>query len=184
MLILLAVIAAAVLYAIVLYNTLVKKRQMANEGWSGIDVQLKRRADLIPNLLESVKGYMSHEQDTLREVTELRTRAQAVPDDNVAERAKVENMLSGALGRLLAVAENYPDLKASQNFIDFQDALEDTENKLEMARRYYNGTVRELNVMIEQFPSNLIAGQFGFEKREYFEIEEATDREVPKVSFS
>ncbi|MEZ5877386.1 MAG: LemA family protein [Tepidamorphaceae bacterium] len=181
--VLLAIIAAVVFYAIVLYNQLVTKRQMANEGWSGIDVQLKRRTDLIPNLLESVKGYMSHEKDTLREVTELRTKAQAIPDENVAERAKVEGMLSGALGRLLAIAENYPDLKASQNFIDFQDALEDTENKLEMARRYYNGTVRDLNVMVEQFPSNLIAGKFGFEKRDFFEIEEATDRAVPKVSF-
>ncbi|MCB1477400.1 MAG: LemA family protein [Rhodobiaceae bacterium] len=181
--VLLAIIAAVVFYAIVLYNQLVTKRQMANEGWSGIDVQLKRRTDLIPNLLESVKGYMSHEKDTLREVTELRTKAQAIPDENVAERAKVEGMLSGALGRLLAIAENYPDLKASQNFIDFQDALEDTENKLEMARRYYNGTVRDLNVMVEQFPSNLIAGKFGFEKRDFFETEEATDRAVPKVSF-
>ena len=181
--ILLAIIAAVVLYAIVLYNQLVSKRQMANEGWSGIDVQLKRRTDLIPNLLESVKGYMSHEKDTLREVTELRTKAQGIPDDNVAERAKVEGMLSGALGRLLAIAENYPDLKASQNFIDFQDALEDTENKLEMARRYYNGTVRDLNVMVEQFPSNLIAGKFGFTHREFFEIEEASERAVPKVSF-
>ncbi|MCB1480926.1 MAG: LemA family protein [Rhodobiaceae bacterium] len=181
--ILLAIIAAVVLYAIILYNQLVSKRQMANEGWSGIDVQLKRRTDLIPNLLESVKGYMSHEKDTLREVTELRTKAQGIPDDNVAERAKVEGMLSGALGRLLAIAENYPDLKASQNFIDFQDALEDTENKLEMARRYYNGTVRDLNVMVEQFPSNLIAGKFGFTHREFFEIEEASERAVPKVSF-
>lgn len=182
-LILLAILAAIVLYAITLYNTLVKKRQMANEGWSGIDVQLKRRADLIPNMLEAVKGYMSHEKDTLAEVTELRTRAQSLPDDDVAGRARVEGMLSGALGRLLAIAENYPDLKASQNFIDFQEALEDTENKLEMARRYYNGTVRDLNVMIEQFPSNLVANQFNFEKREFFEIEEATDRAVPEVSF-
>ena len=181
--ILLAIIAAVVLYAIILYNQLVSKRQMANEGWSGIDVQLKRRTDLIPNLLESVKGYMSHEKDTLREVTELRAKAQAIPDENVAERAKAEGMLSGALGRLLAIAENYPDLKASQNFIDFQDALEDTENKLEMARRYYNGTVRDLNVMVEQFPSNLIAGKFGFTHREFFEIEEASERAVPKVSF-
>ena len=181
--IVLVIIAAIVLYAIILYNRLVKNRQMTHEGWSGIEVQLKRRSDLIPNLLEAVKGYMGHEKETLSEITELRARAQTLGEDQVGERAKVEGLLSGALGRLFALAENYPDLKASQNFIDFQDALEDTENKLEMARRYYNGTVRDLNVMVEQFPSNLIAGQFGFTQREFFELEDEGDRAVPQVSF-
>ncbi len=181
--ILLAIVAAIALYAIVLYNQLVRKRQMAHEGWSGIEVQLKRRADLIPNLLESVKGYMAHEADTLAEITALRTRAQALGEDQAAERGRVEGMLSGALGKLFALAENYPDLKASQNFIDFQDALEETENQLEMARRYYNGTVRDLNVMVEQFPSNLIAGMFNFVQREFFELEDEGDRAVPQVSF-
>lgn len=182
-LVILAVLAAIVLYVIALYNGLVKKRQMAGEGWSGIDVQLKRRSDLIPNLLESVKGYMKHEKGVLEEVTRLRTAAQGASDASPAERAKIEGALSGALGRLMAVAENYPDLKASQNFMEFQKALEGTENEISMARRYYNGAVRNLNVAVESFPSNLIAGRFGFEKAEYFEIEDAAERAVPKVSF-
>lgn len=182
-LIILAVLAAIVLYVIALYNGLVKKRQMAGEGWSGIDVQLKRRSDLIPNLLESVKGYMKHEKGVLEEVTRLRTAAQGASDASPAERAKIEGALSGALGRLMAVAENYPDLKASQNFMEFQKALEGTENEISMARRYYNGAVRNLNVAVESFPSNLIAGRFGFEKAEFFEIEDAAERAVPKVSF-
>ena len=181
--VILAILVAVALYAIYLYNQLVKKRQMSHEGWSGIEVQLKRRADLIPNLIESVKGYMGHERDTLNEITELRTKAQSLGEDQVAERAKVEGMLSGALGRLFALAENYPDLKASQTFLDFQDALEDTENQIQMARRYYNGTVRDLNVMVEQFPSNLIASRFGFTQREFFELENEADRAVPKVEF-
>lgn len=182
-LVILAVLAAIVFYVIALYNGLVKKRQMAGEGWSGIDVQLKRRSDLIPNLLESVKGYMKHEKGVLEEVTRLRTAAQGASDASPAERAKIEGALSGALGRLMAVAENYPDLKASQNFMEFQKALEGTENEISMARRYYNGAVRNLNVAVESFPSNLIAGRFGFEKAEYFEIEDAAERAVPKVSF-
>jgi len=182
-LVILAVLAAIVFYVIALYNGLVKKRQMAGEGWSGIDVQLKRRSDLIPNLLESVKGYMKHEKGVLEEVTRLRTAAQGASDASPAERAMIEGALSGALGRLMAVAENYPDLKASQNFMEFQKALEGTENEISMARRYYNGAVRNLNVAVESFPSNLIAGRFGFEKAEYFEIEDAAERAVPKVSF-
>jgi LemA protein len=182
-LVILAILAAVVLYAIGLYNGLVKKRQMAGEGWSGIDVQLKRRSDLIPNLLESVKGYMKHEKGVLEEVTRLRTAAQGAANGTPAERAKIEGALSGALGRLMAVAENYPDLKASANFMEFQKALEGTENEISLARRYYNGAVRNLNVAVESFPGNLIAGRFGFEKAEYFEIEDAAERAVPKVSF-
>ncbi|MBA67675.1 MAG: hypothetical protein CML30_02280 [Rhizobiales bacterium] len=177
------VLGALVLYGVYLYNNLVKLRQMAAEGWSGIDVQLKRRADLIPNLLESVKGYMKHEKEVLEEVTRARTQAVAVQNGTPAERAAAEGVLSGALGRLMAVAESYPDLKASQNFMEFQRALEETENEISLSRRYYNGAARNLNIAVESFPSVLIANQFNFSKVEYFEIEEATDRAVPKVSF-
>ncbi|PLX36232.1 MAG: hypothetical protein C0606_16170 [Hyphomicrobiales bacterium] len=181
--IVLAILVVIAIYGITLYNGLVKKRQMVGEGWSGIDVQLKRRADLIPNLLETVKGYMGHERETLERVTELRAQAQAAGGEHPAERARIEGALSGALGRLFALAENYPDLKASQNFVDFQDSLEEIENQIQLSRRYYNGAVRNLNVAVEQFPSNLVASQFKFEKAEYFELEDTGDRAVPDVSF-
>ncbi|MFZ1814733.1 MAG: LemA family protein [Rhizobiaceae bacterium] len=183
LLVLLAVVAAVGLFVIYLYNNLVRLRQMVHEGWSGIDVQLKRRADLIPNLLESVKGYMAHEKTLLEEVTRLRTQAVNAGSAPPAERAAIEGALSGALGRLMAVAENYPDLKASQNFVEFQRSLEETENEISLARRYYNGAARNLNIAVESFPSNLIAGRFGFQKSEFFEIEDAADKAVPKVSF-
>ncbi|WP_153770935.1 LemA family protein [Labrenzia sp. CE80] len=179
----LAILIALSLFAILLYNTLVKKRQMVEEGWSGIDVQLKRRSNLIPNLIETVKGYASHEQETLDRVTELRAQVSALPKDDVAGRAKAEGMLSQALGKLFAVAEAYPDLKASQNFSDLHSSLDEIENAIQMARRYYNGAVRGLNVAVESFPSNLIANKFKFEKAEYFEIEDAAERAVPKVQF-
>ncbi|WP_420408545.1 LemA family protein [Hoeflea sp.] len=181
--IILAVLAGIVLYGISLYNRLVKLRQMAGEGWSGIDVQLKRRADLIPNLLETVKGYMTHERELLEEVTRLRGQAVSSSSGSPEQRAGIEGALSGALGRLMAVAENYPDLKANENFMEFQEALEETENEISMSRRYYNGSVRNLNVAVESFPSNLIANQFGFVKAEYFEIENDSDRAVPDVKF-
>ena len=181
--IILALVVAVLGYAIVIYNSLVKNRQMVREGWSGISVQLQRRSDLIPNLLETVKGYMGHEKEVLENVTALRARAQAVGDEHPAERAGVESLLGAALGRLIAVAENYPDLKASANFIEFQDALEETEDKLQLARRYYNGAVRNFNTQVEQFPSNLIAGQFRFQQAEYFELEDPADRAAPEVSF-
>jgi LemA protein len=181
--ILLAAAVALVGLVIVLYNRLVKARQMVEEGWSGISVQLKRRSDLIPNLLAAVKGYMSHEKGVLERVTELRARSQAAEGAEPAERGKIEGALSGALVRLFAVMENYPDLKASQNVIDFQKALEDIENHLQMSRRYYNGAVRNLNVMVESFPSNLVAGQFGFRKAQYFELDDEQDRAVPQVEF-
>ena len=181
--IILAVVVAAALYGVVLYNKLVKNRQMVEEGWSGIDVQLKRRANLIPNLLEAVKGYMSHERETLEEVTALRAKAQEASGADPAERGLIEGALSGALGRLFALAENYPELKASQNFIDFQNSLEEVEDQIQLSRRYYNGAVRNLNVSVESFPSNLVASSFKFEKAEYFELEDNADRAVPKVSF-
>ena len=181
--IVLAGLAALAGLVIVLYNRLVKSRQMVEEGWSGISVQLKRRTDLIPNLLAAVKGYMSHEKGVLERVTELRARAEAAEGKDPAERARVEGALSGALVRLFAVMENYPDLKANQNVIDFQNALEDIENHLQMSRRYYNGAVRNLNVLVESFPSNFIAGYFHFRKAEYFELDEDRDRAVPQVEF-
>ncbi|QDG79048.1 LemA family protein [Labrenzia sp. PHM005] len=178
-----AVLIALSVFAILLYNALVKKRQMVEEGWSGIDVQLKRRSNLIPNLVETVKAYASHEKDALETVTRLRTDAASVSGSDIVGRARVEGELSQALGRLFAVAESYPDLKASQNFSDLHNSLDEIENAIQMARRYYNGAVRGLNVAVESFPSNLIAGQFGFTKAEYFEIEDAAERAVPEVKF-
>lgn len=182
-LILIIIVVAVVGYAIVTYNALVRVRQMVQEAWSGIDVQLKRRADLIPNLVETVKGYAGHEKETLEKVTEMRTRAQSVPAGDVAGRAAAEGMLSQALGRLMAVAEAYPDLKANENFRDLQGTLETLESEIQMARRYYNGSARELNVKVESFPSNLIASQFGFAKADYFELENEADRQTPEVKF-
>ena len=181
--IILGIIVVAVGYAISIYNSLVKNRQLVQEGWSGIDVQLKRRTDLIPNLMEAVKGYMSHERDTLQAVTEARVRAQGAANASPAERAAAEGALSSALGRLIAVAEAYPDLKASSNFLEFQQALQTTEDEIQLARRYYNGAVRNLNTTVESFPSNLIANNFKFEKAEYFELESPADRAVPTVKF-
>ena len=177
------IIVAIALYVMVTYNGLVRLRQMVAEAWSGIDVQLKRRADLIPNLVETVKGYAGHEKETLERVTEMRTRAQAVPAGDIAGRAAAEGMLGQALGRLMAVAEAYPDLKANENFRDLQGTLETIEGEIQMARRYYNGAARELNVKVESFPSNFVAQTFKFDKADYFELENAADRETPKVSF-
>ncbi len=180
----LLILLAVAGYAILVYNGLVRARQMVQEAWSGIDVQLKRRADLIPNLVETVKGYAAHEKATLQQVTEMRSRAQTVPAGDIQGRAAAEGMLSRALGKLLAVAESYPDLKASENFAELQRSLETTEREIQMARRYYNGSVRELNVKVESFPSNLVANRFGFEKAEYFELEDPTDRSLPEVKLS
>lgn len=182
--IILVLVVAVAAYAVVIYNSLVKNRQLVSEGWSGIDVQLKRRADLIPNMLETVKGYMSHERETLQAVTEARTAVQAAQNGSPLERGQAENMLSGALGRLFAVAEAYPDLKANTNFIEFQTALQTVEDEIQLSRRYYNGAVRNLNIAVESFPSNLVAGAFKFEKAEYFELENEADRAVPQVKFS
>jgi len=179
----LGVIVLIALYIVFIYNGLVRSRQMAEEAWSGIDVQLKRRADLIPNLIETVKGYAAHEKTTLEEVVALRNKAQAIPAGDVAGRAQAEGLLGQALGRVMALAEAYPDLKANQNFSELQASLETMESEIQMARRYYNGAARDLNVKVESFPSNLVAGQFGFAKREYFEIANEADRAVPSVKF-
>ena len=183
MFIALAIVAAIALYVVFIYNGLVQARQMKEEAWSGIDVQLKRRADLIPNLIETVKGYASHEKSTFEEVVTLRNRAQAVPAGDVEGRAQAEGLLGQAIGKLFALAEAYPDLKANQNFLELQRSLETLENEIQMSRRYYNGAARDLNVKVESFPSNLVAGQFGFAKAPYFEITNEADRAVPSVKF-
>ncbi|MDT3683928.1 MAG: LemA family protein [Pseudorhodoplanes sp.] len=180
--VLLALAAGAVLYAIIVFNRLVRTRQMANEAWSGIDVQLKRRADLVPNLVEVVKGYAAHERGVLEEVTRLRGAAGALPKDDVAHRAQAETALTAAIGRLIALAESYPDLKASANFLELQQQLSTLEDELQMARRYYNGAVRNQNVLVQSVPSNLIAGLFGFRERDYFELPDARERAVPQVT--
>ena len=169
------------LLLIVLYNRLVRLRNMVREGWSGIDVQLKRRANLIPNLVETVKGYMGHERDLLEKVTQL--RSQSLQTGDLVEKQRVESALTGGLARLFAVAEGYPELKANQNFQDLQSQLSEIEDQIQLARRYYNGTVRNYNIAIESFPGNLVAGWFAFQTAEFFEIEDPGDRAVPKVSF-
>jgi len=182
LLIVLGIAAALLVWAITIYNRLVSHRNHVREGWSGIDVQLKRRADLLPNLIETVKGYLQHERELLTKVTELRARTLAAGDG--PERRQAEGLLGAAIGNLIAVAENYPELKADANFRALQGSLAETEEQIQLARRYYNGVVRNLNILIESFPSNLVAGAFGFRPAEYFEIEDAADRAVPKVSFS
>ncbi|ANK71580.1 LemA family protein [Ensifer adhaerens] len=179
----LAIAVVVILYLVFVYNGLVKARQIAEEAWSGIDVQLKRRADLIPNLIETVKGYAAHEKSTFEEVIAMRNRAQAVPAGDVEGRAQAEGALSQALGKLFALAEAYPDLKANENFAELQRSLETIEGEIQMSRRYYNGAARDLNVKVESFPSNLIANAFRFVKAGYFEITNEADRAVPQVKF-
>jgi len=181
--VILAVVVAAAGYAIIIYNSLVSNRQMVREGWSGIDVQLKRRTDLIPNLMETVKGYMVHERETLDAVVSARARATSAAASGPEARAKAEGELSAALGRLLAVAEAYPDLKANTTFLEFQNALQGVEDEIQMSRRYYNGAVRNLNIQVESFPSNIIANMFKFMQAEYFELENEAERAVPQVKF-
>ena len=178
------IVVVVVAYVAVVFNRLVRTRQMADEAWSGIDVQLKRRSDLVPNLVEAVKGYAAHERNVLDEVTRLRGAAQAVPINDVAARAQAEGALSAGLSRLIALSENYPDLKASANFLALQQQLSALEDDLQMARRYYNGAVRNMNVMVQSFPSNLIAGMFGFSARAFFELADATERAVPTVDLT
>lgn len=175
-----AVILVSALYGILLYNRFIKKQNLCKEGWSGINVQLKRRYDLIPNLVASVKGYAGHEKETLEKLVEL--RSSAMQAQTPQEKSKAEIGISGTLKTLFALMENYPDLKANENFIQLQSSLVDIEDNLQNARRYYNATVRDYNTMVDAFPSNIIARSYGFEKKEYFEIDEAEKQNV-KVAF-
>ncbi|MEA2113653.1 MAG: LemA family protein [Patescibacteria group bacterium] len=179
--IIIVLVAVVILWPIAIYNGLVKLRNRTDEAWSDIDVQLKRRYNLIPNLIETVKGYAKHERELFEKVTRARTAAMGAQDP--AEKAEKENVLSGTLKSLFAVSENYPDLKANQNFLELQRELTDTENKIQAARRFYNGNVGDINIKIQQFPNNLIAGALGFKKRDFFEVEETAEREPVKVAF-
>jgi len=166
------------------YNSLVRLRNQVKNAWAQIDVQLKRRHDLIPNLVETAKGYMKHERETFEAVTNARNLAQKSVGADVGTRSKAEGELSGALSRLLLVVENYPDLKANQNFLALQEELTSTENKISFSRQYYNDSVLRYNNKTEMFPSNIIAGMMGFKAGEFFEVQTAEEREAPKVSFS
>lgn len=178
------IVVVAALWVIFIYNALIRLRNRTDEAWADIDVQLKRRYDLIPNLVDTVKGYASHEKEVFQQVTEARAQAlSAEQSGNPAESAKAEGELSGALKSLFAVAEAYPDLKANENFLELQRELTDTENKIQAARRFYNTNVRDLNIKIETFPSNIIAGMFKFNIREFFELEEEAAKEPVKVDF-
>ena len=178
--VILVCIAAVVLYFISIYNRLVRMKNQAEEGWSGITVQLKRRYDLIPNLVNCVKGYAAHEQETLEKVITLRNSAMNAQAP--AEKAAAENDFSKTIKSLFALSENYPDLKANTNFIELQQSLNTVEDDLQNARRYYNATVRNLNTAIDSFPSNIIANKYGFNKMEFFDIDESEKQNV-KVSF-
>jgi len=179
--IVLAVIAVAIGAIIAMYNGLIRLKVRVDEAWSDIDVQLKRRYDLIPNLVETVKGYASHEQGTLQKVVEA--RAAAMQAGNTAEKAKTENMLSDTLKSIFALAENYPDLKANQNFLELQKELSDTENKIQASRRFYNGNVRDFNTKLQVFPTNIIGNMLGFKDREFFGIEDEKQKEAVQVKF-
>lgn len=180
-LLVIVILAAVVIWVVMTYNNFIRYKNNADEAWSDIDVQIKRRHDLIPNLIESVKGYASHESGVFTAVTEARTRA--MQSGNPEELAKAENALMGTLKSLFAVAENYPELKANANFIELQKELSDTENKIQAARRFYNGTVRDMTSAMQVFPGNFIASIFGFKTRNFFELDDATEKEVPQVKF-
>ena len=182
LIVLVAVIAVVAFAVIGIYNGLVRLNVQAANAWSDIDVQLKRRHDLIPNVVETVKGYASHERNTLEAVVNARNRAVSVQSAGPAERGQAEGALTSALRGLFALAESYPQLRAAENFAQLQNTLAQIEDAVQNARRYYNAVVRDLNTRVQQFPSNLIAGMFGFRNREFFEVPDA-ERETPKVKF-
>ena len=176
------VLALGILFwGIGVYNGLIRLRNTKDEGWSGIDIQLKRRHDLVGNLVSTVKGYMAHEKDVLEEIARMRAMAQNA--SGVAQASQAEGQLSQALGRLFAVMENYPQLRANENVMQLQNTLTALEDEIQLARRYYNGTVREYNTRTEVFPASIIARQYGFTKAEFFELDNVAEREVPQVSF-
>lgn len=175
------IVVGVVIFAIGVYNSLIVLKNKVDEGWADIDTQLKRRWDLIPNMVETVKGYAKHEANVFEAVTKARSTAMQATTPE--QHAQAENMLTGALKSLFAVAENYPELKANQNFLDLQATLKEVEEHIQMSRRYYNGTVKDFNTKLEVFPNNILAGMLGFKKREFFEIAEE-ERQNVKVSFS
>ncbi|PYT89207.1 MAG: hypothetical protein DMG36_22700 [Acidobacteria bacterium] len=181
-LIILGILALLVIFLISMYNSLVRLKVQCDNAWADIDVQLKRRYDLIPNLVETVKGYAAHEKDTLEGVINARNRAMSATGP--AEKAQAENMLTGALKSLFALAEAYPQLRAIESFTSLQNSLSQIEDTVQNARRYYNAVVRDLNIKIEQFPTNLFASMLGFKERQFFEVTAAAEREAPKVSFT
>ncbi len=180
--VLLGLAVVVVIWLIGIFNGLVRLRNAVKNAWSQIDVQLKRRYDLIPNLLETVKGYAKHERETLEAVIKARQQAINITD-NVIDKAKAENMLSQTLRSLFAVSENYPDLKANQNFLALQEELTSTENKISFSRQFYNDSAMTYNNKTEVFPSNIVAGMFSFKRADFFEVEEAAERQAPQVSF-
>jgi LemA protein len=176
-----AVAVAVLLYAIFVFNRLIRGRNVVREGWSGIDVQLRRRTDLVPNLVEAVKGYAAHERGLFEDVT--RQRASSIAASDVQGQAAAERALQGSLARLMAVAEAYPELKANRNFLDLQNQLAEVEDQIQMARRYYNGAVRNLNISIQSFPDVLVARLMGFREAEFFELDDRAQAAAPQVSF-
>ena len=176
--IILAILAVIAIAGVAMYNGLVKANVRVDEAWSDITVQLKRRADLIPNLIETVKGYAKHEKEVFENVT--KARSAILGAQGVEDTAKADNMMTGALKSIFAVAEAYPDLKANQNFAQLQSDLTDTEDKIQAARRFYNGSARDLNIKLQTFPTNIFAGMLGFKKRGFFELDEAENAEVQK----
>lgn len=191
MYIVLGVVAAVILWAVFAYNGFVRLINRTKEAWADIDVQLKRRYDLIPNLIESVKGYVAHERSTLEavvaaraEATKVHVDASGITAEQISAMANAEGALTASLGKLMAVAESYPDLKANQNFVELQRELSDTENKIQAARRFYNGNARDLKIGLQSFPGNMIGRMFGFKEEAFFELPESSvEREVVKVSF-
>jgi len=181
LLVLVGVVAVVALWFVFTYNGLVRLRNQVKNAWSQIDVQLKRRYDLIPNLIETVKGYAAHEKETLERVVQARQRG--IDASNVKDQQEAENMITGALRKLFALSEAYPNLKANENFLALQEELASTENKIGFARQYYNDTIKDFNTRQEMFPANLVASMLGFRPAEFFEIEEASQREAPKVKF-
>ena len=182
LIVVIVIIAVVVLFVISMYNSLVQLRNRVKNAWSQIDVQLKRRHDLIPNLIETVRGYMTHERDTLENIT--KARSQAVEAEGVGDKGKAEGELTRALGKFNLVVENYPDLKANQNFLALQEELTSTENKISFARQNYNDQVLFYNNKIQMFPSNMMANAFNFKQEPFFEVEDQSEKAVPKVSFS
>ncbi len=181
-LVLLGIIVVALLYGVSIYNSLIQLRNQVKNAWSQIDVQLKRRYDLIPNLVETAKGYMKHERETLENVT--RARAQAMGSQSVGEKARAEGALTDAVNKFLVVVEKYPELKANQNFLALQEELTSTENKIAFSRQAYNDQALAYNNAVQEFPSNIFAGMFNFKQEEFFQVEDKAQREAPKVSFS